>query len=302
MAKLHFNGTLSEFEALIAFYIVNVVILGLATIGFLIFELRLHGFEATRTNKFVVITSLGGFFLLLSLIFNLASFLVDQDWSFIHLQIAANFMYAGGALCHVLLVYLRSKAVFHLNPRYSVLVRLIVLCFGLFVFIGVSFNAADLYSGSTNRPVMQAEVLFTACGAGLLAAIDIGSTMAFGRYVYEVRAEQVKHSGSQMHPSMDQTILIAKRGTVVCFFSSIAVILFWTYWGAFFLGGFSSPLAMFVFWLQQFFLSMSMMLWMSLKRELDNNKLADGVTTKAGSPLKMSSDQDPKHISKAIVL
>eukprot|EP00475_Leptophrys_vorax_P043758 TRINITY_DN8519_c0_g2_i1.p1 TRINITY_DN8519_c0_g2~~TRINITY_DN8519_c0_g2_i1.p1 ORF type:complete len:295 (+),score=61.83 TRINITY_DN8519_c0_g2_i1:1067-1951(+) len=259
-------------------YMSAVVLLGWMAFYYAFYEIKSVGIHVIRKNQFVVVTFLGSVSLLISLSFFVAANFIPNlsNQGRIVLLAVNSVTLSASTICHVALVYLRSKAVFFASPGYTKIMRILMITFYM---LACATAFLSIISDALVPPppefvyTLEAIALTT---AALLGTIDIISTISFGRYVQEVNSNLTKNSYMKHGQSnVAQTDLIARRGVLICFCSTLSVVFYWIYWGLtwgtkdFMLVSAVAKVSDVIYVFQQYSFVVVMILWMYLKMELD---------------------------------
>jgi hypothetical protein len=237
---------------------------------FLYFETRTHGRELC-SNKFVLITIAGNASCLLTMIFVIAEIYRFYGQTSIRkgmLDFASTFCIIITLYAHVSLVYLRSNALFSPFSKALKAVQILGLSFvisGVVVII-LSF-CLSLTLDETFRIPFQ---LFSLLTGVLLGTIDVISTYTFYKHVKEIYSTLNDSLLMKEQRHVKQTQLIARRGLVICFMSATS-LLFYLFDVITFdtLAQYYPIAADGIIFIFQVFLTTIMILWMTLKIELD---------------------------------
>eukprot|EP00475_Leptophrys_vorax_P040064 TRINITY_DN7372_c0_g1_i1.p1 TRINITY_DN7372_c0_g1~~TRINITY_DN7372_c0_g1_i1.p1 ORF type:complete len:330 (+),score=84.52 TRINITY_DN7372_c0_g1_i1:61-990(+) len=234
-------------------------------IKFVKFELQVHRFDELKENKFVKVTVLAALALFVE--FVLLIFFVALPAYSVGLFKTSVLMFIIMSVCHVLLVYLRSRVVFSTSEVVLRVMRILGLVFVVSLLLVIVEYSVD--------SAIRMPLVLVSCSVALVGmtyvAIDVGSTVLFGLHVNKVNSA-FKENGSFISESTQinatQTDTIASRGFVICAVSSVNVIMFWI---ALLLTSerATMPAASWVYLTQKFLSWLVVYLWMKLKIELD---------------------------------
>eukprot|EP00475_Leptophrys_vorax_P000470 TRINITY_DN1025_c0_g1_i1.p1 TRINITY_DN1025_c0_g1~~TRINITY_DN1025_c0_g1_i1.p1 ORF type:complete len:278 (-),score=30.25 TRINITY_DN1025_c0_g1_i1:302-1135(-) len=247
---------------LLGSYVLAIAVLSTTMAYFVWFEVRAHGISAVRSNRFVGISLMGNVCFLFDFILYIAYLL---DMSAVGLFAFSNMGFGAGCCCHVTLVYLRSRSVFpSVSSKYSGWIQAVIMGFYASAAINAILNVTSKLMTPMSQPssaLYIATSISSLVSGVLFALVDIVSTIAFSRHVYSINKQLKK--GMRTIRSLDKTELIARRGSVVCLCSSIGVLCFAIYWGVYH--------KEVVYLMVQFMMTITMVLWMIMKIELDRH-------------------------------
>jgi hypothetical protein len=245
-------------------------------IHYVVFEVQTHGLKALSTNKFVLITLLGNFSVLLDSIYTiLEAFIVDGTFTvspmtlkLINLVVMVGFWLILSS--HLALVFLRSQAVFKTSGFYLKFIRfLLILFFSLEVATSATYFV-HFFVFSIAQFVRIAQGFYLSA-MSILSIIDIVSTFAFARYVREIDSSIDSNTSlvwNQVHIRQRNTIV--SRSVVICFVATLSVILYWIASNiSRELQSTSRAISGYLILAEGMLLMVCMILWMRLKMELD---------------------------------
>eukprot|EP00475_Leptophrys_vorax_P026785 TRINITY_DN3802_c0_g1_i1.p1 TRINITY_DN3802_c0_g1~~TRINITY_DN3802_c0_g1_i1.p1 ORF type:complete len:306 (-),score=58.50 TRINITY_DN3802_c0_g1_i1:159-1076(-) len=190
---------------------------------------------------------------------------------------------------HVGLLYLRSKAVFEVHFRYIKTVKFLFCIFLLTMTVSVVLGWVALVSDS--QAIDIAFEVLSIISPALLTIVDFLSTFAFVGYVRNLYSDLQKDkflAAQKTH--LAKTEIIAKQGVVICFMSCVSVLFYWGFWIVIsYVNDEDGVWTEFMLLMNQLFWTFVMVLWISLKINLDKDK-----KTTEDSQTQVSVVVDPK--------
>eukprot|EP00475_Leptophrys_vorax_P021249 TRINITY_DN2896_c0_g1_i1.p1 TRINITY_DN2896_c0_g1~~TRINITY_DN2896_c0_g1_i1.p1 ORF type:complete len:290 (+),score=46.56 TRINITY_DN2896_c0_g1_i1:1-870(+) len=265
-------------------YIAAAVIVALSLSFCLFVEIKTDGLHATATNKFVVVSTVGNFSLLLNLI-GLAIFAYNQIPAY---DDFANFAFSCTIMCHLVLVLLRSAAVFQMaHPNLLKLINALITASIVFSILADVFGGVYFSVQSTFFFVMwiiSSGLSFVLCGI-----VDVFCTLRFVDYVREVNVSQSQASfkAKEVQMRTRSTELIARRSAMICLLNLLSGVFMFLFWGCANAG--QDQLSGLMSVIQQYLVLATMMMWMWLKVELDRLNRAPPPPLMLGSSLITST-------------
>eukprot|EP00475_Leptophrys_vorax_P023159 TRINITY_DN3159_c1_g1_i1.p1 TRINITY_DN3159_c1_g1~~TRINITY_DN3159_c1_g1_i1.p1 ORF type:complete len:286 (+),score=47.90 TRINITY_DN3159_c1_g1_i1:47-904(+) len=256
-------GLSPELTATFTVYALGTVVLGLFLSAYVVFEIKTHGIALIMQNKYVRQTLLAASSFLVSMIcYTILDFTTLPRTA--ELQILAGAAFSFSVSMHVTLIYMRSQDVFASSLTYTKLVKGVLICLLVSSFFAVVFGAAINYSN--NSLVFALYAVAALITALLSGGMHVISTVSFVRYVRAMNAHLRKHISAGSTNQLGLTDVIAKRSIRICWFALMSVTFFWLQ----FVVSYPSELSLRIVQLiQQFFYMTTLILWMSLKVELD---------------------------------
>eukprot|EP00475_Leptophrys_vorax_P004018 TRINITY_DN1236_c0_g1_i1.p1 TRINITY_DN1236_c0_g1~~TRINITY_DN1236_c0_g1_i1.p1 ORF type:complete len:306 (-),score=51.70 TRINITY_DN1236_c0_g1_i1:44-961(-) len=255
-------------------FVLEAVVFGCFLVYFVYFELKNNAssLHTVITNKFVIITFVGGLSLLVNLIcwsvyFFQAAEATPQLW----IQNLFDLAFAASAAAHITLVYLRSLPVFETSIKYLKIIQVLVISFYVSITLAVILAIVANGMSQTTSPTYITSRVLAMISASLLVLVDVVSTFSFGHYVYQTK--YLCHRSKELDQA--KTELIASRGAFICICAIVSVTLFWVKMGGYAITDVSGQpqtphpyLDALVVPQQAFFLT-TFVLWMRLKMDLD---------------------------------
>eukprot|EP00475_Leptophrys_vorax_P000581 TRINITY_DN10318_c0_g1_i1.p1 TRINITY_DN10318_c0_g1~~TRINITY_DN10318_c0_g1_i1.p1 ORF type:complete len:196 (+),score=39.40 TRINITY_DN10318_c0_g1_i1:312-899(+) len=182
------------------------------------------------------------------------------------------FSFIASGLTHLVLIYLRSQAIFHSYLWCKGIIRIVMFTFSILVVLTAILIVILILT--RNVYVYRAVSALALVASVTYVVIDVASTIAFAREIREVNLNsQAKNNTTTTHSHSQETSLIARRGVTACLCSSIAVVLFLLEFV------FSSTTLEVITLLRQFFSATTGGAWSLLKIELDIKTKSRSETT-----------------------
>jgi hypothetical protein len=256
-------------------HLIGLAFLTCLTVFFTVFEIRNHGWKEFYSNPFVmvVLASSVSFITYISvyvscffLFYRLGPLSIDQRTRE-QFQAVYGIPVVLALVGHVQLLFSRSQAVFTTNWKFLKYMRIIMYIFnGLSLLVIISLLIFCVFPNPGTQGFNVASYIYDACApssAGVLAVMDISSTISFGRYVHQVNSER-KNGFVAIQEQVQQTEIIARRGVLIAATSTTG---FFAFASQQIMG--TPELHEWCVQLSTVFVIIVISLWMFLKMELD---------------------------------
>eukprot|EP00475_Leptophrys_vorax_P015326 TRINITY_DN21687_c0_g1_i1.p1 TRINITY_DN21687_c0_g1~~TRINITY_DN21687_c0_g1_i1.p1 ORF type:complete len:284 (-),score=40.04 TRINITY_DN21687_c0_g1_i1:122-973(-) len=246
-------------------YVLVATLQGLGLSFYIYFEIKNESLHVLRTNKFVGLAIMENFIFSLNLIGQAVLVRFPNLALYSFCFVCGDFAVA----CHLVLIYLRSAALFQMSrPMFVKLVNVLIVVAITMSLIATVMRTINVSITSTFSLTYAGTIApVTSCLGSLSAVVvDMICTLRFARLVQETNAAQVEGSrfrGKDARLRNFSTTLIAKRSAQICLLALLSVILSIIY----VLLTVQLPG---LFLVQQCLFAASAMLWMWMKIELDS--------------------------------